>query len=409
MTRLAGALLALPIAVAGWAEVRLSAELGWGGIAVADAVNPLWITVENPSASVFTGSLHVAQETGSGWRGRVGQRLTAPLLLPPGGRARLLFPWPLPAGTEPLAVWVEADGREEARLSVPVRPSLEKPVAVVGSAGPPPQGPAVFLAPDELPAAPALLSPFLRVFVPATLPPQAAEALAAWAAFAGGEVEGRSVPSPLPPPGEEALRTALRAHTARDGTALPILGLTVAYLVLLGFALARLPRGRWAPLAALAGTFTSFALLYPVLYETPPVETVVQYSISRSDIARYSFDVAAVSRRRAGVVVLDGQWFDAGERRSDQAYSAIAWEWGAGGPRTLVWANPGKTVILSRYGAPWDGAGGRPGEGWAGGVAPLAVLGPLVRAGEAVRVEVKSGREGGRAWWVYRARWDRRG
>lgn len=399
MTLLA-ALLALLVGVGGGAQVQLAAELGWQGIPVAGAVNPLWVAVENRSPSVLSGTLRVAGDAGSGWRGRVAQALQAPLLLPPGGRARLLFPWPVEVGGEPLRMGVEAEGRELAWISLPVRAALEKPLALVGIGGDLPGGPAAFLAPEDVPADPILLDPFWAVRVSAPLPERAREALRAWAAFGGGVVEGAGAPPPLPPLGEEPLRALLRDRARQERPTLLLLALSAAYLALLGYALAALGRGRPAPAAGLVAPFLAFALFYPVLVESPPLVTALQISISEESVVGFGLETLALVARRGGVVALPGHWVERRQAGLENVYSEIRWEWGKEGVRTLVRMNPGKTLILYRYGEAWTGEGGVP-----LGVGPVAgLLGPLLEQGGRWVVAEAHRRDGGVAWWVYRVR-----
>ncbi len=399
MTFLA-ALLPLLVGVGGWAQVQLTAELGWQGIPVARAVNPLWVTVENRSPSVLSGTLRAVGEAGSGWRGRVTQGLRALLLLPPGGRARLLFPWPVEVGGEPLRISVEAEGRELVRISLPVRAALEKPLALVGVGGDLPGGPAAFLAPEDFPADPILLDPFRAVRVAVPLPARARETLRAWAAFGGGAVEGVLAPPSLPPLGEEPLRALLRDRARQERPTLLLLALSAAYLALLGYALAALGRGRPAPAAGLLAPFLAFSLFYPVLFESPPLVTAVQISVNDESVVGFGLDTLAIVARRGGIVALPGHWVERRQAGLENVYSEILWEWGREGTQTLVRMNPGKTLILYRYGEPWAGEGGVP-----LGVGPVAeALGPLLGQGGRWVVAEAHRRERGEAWWVYRVR-----
>ncbi|HEU68017.1 MAG TPA: hypothetical protein ENN53_02160, partial [Candidatus Acetothermia bacterium] len=146
------------------AQIGIGGELGWEGRAVVGEVNPLTVTVESGTSTPFTGTLVAEQRVGSGWRGQATQRLRVPLVLAPGGRARFAFPWPVEASSEPVAIRVERDGIELARATIPFRPTVEKPAAIVGTwVGELGAGPVVFLAPEELPADPLFLAALSRI------------------------------------------------------------------------------------------------------------------------------------------------------------------------------------------------------------------------------------------------------
>lgn len=402
MTLLA-ALLALVSAVGGWAQLRLEAQLGWQGTAVAGAVNPLWVTVENRSPRLLAGVLRLEQEVGSGWRGRTTLGLRAPILLPPGGGTRLLFPWPVEMGGTPLVVAIEAEGREVVRLDLPVRATLEKPLAQVGMGGDFPWEPAVLLAPEDLPTDPLLLDALRAVGVASPLPGRAADALRAWAAFGGGALEGVPSPPAVPPLEEAALRAAVRDHARQERPTRLLLALTVAYLVLLGYALAALERGRATTAGALLASFTVFALFHAVLFGEPPNVTLVSIRIVSSDVATFSLDNVAISARWRGVIALPGHWVPRRLSHLEEDGNAITWEWGPDGVRTWVRVKPGEVTIAQRYGGV-EGAG----VGLVEAGLPPELLGPLVRVGK-VEVAGAGRRVGGQAWWTYQVRWVRDG
>lgn len=408
----------------GWvaiAQVRVEGELGWQGHAVAGVVNPLTITVENAGNSVLAAALRVEQDVGSGWRGRAMQRLTAPILLAPGGRRRLVFPWPVEAGSDPIKIVVESEGAELARLSLPLRLGVEKPVAVVGGVAEwPSLGPVVFLASEDLPNDPVLLSSFSEVRVAPTVfvPGGARDALAAWVAFAGGGVSGLPAPEALSPLRDDDLRQALRDHGPRPAPVGVLLGGTGFYLLGLGYALASGSRRSWSWAGfAFLLALCAFALFYPVMFGFPQTVTSLQFSITRWDIARYSRDVLVVVLRRGGLWEVDGWWLERVPAGSARIGRTVDWVWGGDGVRTVVQVDPGQPLFLWRYGTPWTGAGVEHVVGRNGmfsvdeaGFAPLvAAVQPSLREGDRVVLGQAAERRGGLAWYAYRLRWERRG
>ncbi|MBC7221083.1 hypothetical protein H5T55_06415 [Candidatus Bipolaricaulota bacterium] len=399
------------------APIRLGGEVGWEGLAVVGEVNPLWVTVENGASVPLTGTLVAVQRVGSGWRGQATQRLEAPLVLAPGGRARFAFPWPVEAGSEPVTILVERDGVELARATIPLRPTVEKPVAIVGTwggeLGP---GPVVFLAPEELPDDPLLLSALSRVRIApgATASARPEAALRAWAAYGGGKVDGLPVAATASSPSDADLRAALRLHAPRPPPVGALLGGTALYLLLLGFALPPLSRRGGAPRVALLLTLSlAFSLIYPVLYESPQTVTFVQYSLTGSSDIWFCLDTLVIVPRRGGVWEVAGWWVERVPAGGERVVAAAEWCWGGEGPRTRVSLGAGQAAVLWRYGPAWGEGGEEVGVGSDGGGEVDAGFAPLLAAiraaeGDRLFVDWAEERRGEVAFLTYRLRWEPR-
>ncbi|QAA76654.1 MAG: hypothetical protein BIP78_0888 [Candidatus Bipolaricaulis sibiricus] len=409
-----------PVSGVGWGQVRLGGELGWQGVAVVGVVNPLVVTVDNAASTVLSATLRVEQRVGSGWRGHVVQRLEVPLLVAPGARMRVVFPWPVEVGSEPATVVLESDGGPLARVELPLRPMLEKPVAVVGTLTQSTPGPVVALAADDLPDEPLLLSPFAAVEVApgVVLSAAARDALRAWVAFGGGTVSGVPVPAVAGTVRDSDLREALRDHRPRPAPVGLLLGWTAVYLIAVGYALAPLSR-RSAPwgMAVVVAVSVGFGLVYPVWVGSPHTTTIVQYALSASNVVRFSYDTLTITQHRAGTLEIPGWWVERVSPGSERVSRQILWVWGGEGPRTVVRIDPGQTLILERYGSAWFGEGkevavgpGTPRARAERGFAPLlTAVESVLREGDRLIVDSAADRSGGVAWSVYRLRWVRSG
>jgi hypothetical protein len=407
-------LCVVAVAQPGWAEVQVGGELGWQGQAVLGEVNPLTITVVNGTSSVLSATLRVEQRVGSGWRGAGMQRLRAPVLLAPGGRARFAFPWPVEAGSAPVTVVIAEGGTELARATLPLRLMAEKPIAAVGSVAAYPDGePMIALAPEDLPEDPFLLSPFseVRLTRGAAVSAPAAEALAAWVAFSGGRVRDGETPTVIPSLSMTDLDDVVARHGPRPPPRGLLVGGTVLYLIALGLALPPLSRrGRPWGMAALISTVLMFALFYPVFFGSPQTTTVLLYSFSARDISRFSADTLIIVPVRGGTQEVSGWWVERVSPGTERSGMDIEWVWGPDGPRTLVAANPGQTMVLWRYGRAWATGGTRHVVGSVAvdaGFAPLlAAVEPVAREGDLVYTERIAEHQGGVARYEYRLRWE---
>lgn len=366
------------------AQIRVGGELGWEGRAVVGEVNPLTITIENGTSTILIGTLVAEQRVGSAWRGQATQRLEAPLVLAPGGRARFAFPWPVEAGSEPVAIRVQGDGVELARATIPLRLAVEKPVAIVGTwVGELDAGPVVFLAPEEIPPDPFFLSPFSRIRIasPATVPAPSVASLRAWAAYGGGEVEGLPTVPSVSPPTDADLRAALRLHPPRPPPLGALIGGTALYLFLLGFALpplARRARSPWISLLLIVSL--AFSLMYGVLCEFPPSVNLIQYRLLLPDDIRFSLDTLLIVPQREGVWEVAGWWVERVPAGGERVATVVEWVEGGDGPRTRVALGAGQAAALWRYGPAWVEGGEEVVVGQGGRVDVGAAFAPLVAA-----------------------------
>ena len=404
----------------GIAQVRVGGELGWQGQAVAGVVNPLTITVENEVRSILVGTVTVEQTSGSGWRGESLLRLEAPVLLSPGGQRQFVFPWPVEAGSPPLRIAVRVDGRVVADVALPVRARVAKGVAVIGVADPGAEAVhVVFLAPEDLPLDPFLYASWAKVRIApgAVLAPRARDALRAWAAYSGGVVEGVPVPPVWTALADQDLETELERRQPRPAPVGAILGSAVLYLVALGYVLPPLARrgghrvaGFFLPLCL------GVALLYPLLSNTPHYVTVVQYSMSRSDVAWFGLDTLGIQARDERTVELVGHWVERPQAGMESALLRIEWVWGDDGVRTVVHLRQGKTAILWSYGRPWAppdaawtaqaGEGERLARAEPGWGPALQALSPVGEEGNRIAAERVEDRRGDEGWTIYRLRWE---
>jgi len=167
--------LVLALALPCLGQAELQATLGWGGVPVLERVNPLWVGVTNLGAGPLAGTLTVEAEIGSPWRGVASRALTAPVLLPPGGRAAFTFPWPLRRGTRELRLRLLTPEGTAGSMVLPFSPAMEPLTGTVGGAGP-----GYSLAPADL-TDPLLLHPFGELHVAVPVAPRQEAVLLAWA------------------------------------------------------------------------------------------------------------------------------------------------------------------------------------------------------------------------------------
>lgn len=223
--------LVMVLAVPVLGQVELQATLGWGGVPVLERVNPLWVTVANLGAGPIAGTLVVEAEIGSPWRGVARRALRAPVLLPPGGQATLLFPWPLRRGTRALRLHLATPEGTAGSTMLPLSPAMEPLTGTVGEAGP-----GYPLTPADL-TDPLLLHPFGDLLVRAPLSPPQRAVVRAWAAYLGGELAGPSPPETWPWPDRDGLSRAFaRLHLPRPPLA-PLAIAVAVYLLGIGFLL----------------------------------------------------------------------------------------------------------------------------------------------------------------------------
>ncbi|NOX44369.1 MAG: hypothetical protein GXO72_01335, partial [Caldiserica bacterium] len=98
----------------------LRASLGWQGIPVVDAVNPLYVSIANPDPDPLRGELEASQRVGSPWRGWARVSMALEFLLPPGGKATYPLPWPLVSGARAISLRLRRGEEVLVEREVPV-------------------------------------------------------------------------------------------------------------------------------------------------------------------------------------------------------------------------------------------------------------------------------------------------
>ncbi|HAF70388.1 TPA: hypothetical protein DCL37_03400, partial [Candidatus Acetothermia bacterium] len=287
-------LIALALALPALGEISVDASLGWGGVAVLGRVNPLWVTVKNPSGASVVGTLEVEWQIGSPWRGRAERCLSAPVVLAPRGQAKLLFPCPVERGTRELSIKVLSGSTPLATASLPVSPAA---APLSGSAGGMAQG--VILAPQDL-TDPLLLHPFGKIKATTPLPAEAQEALLSWAAFLGGELSGLPPPTPWEWPDRDDLSQAFSRLSLPHPPLAPLALAVATYLLGIGFFLPPAAHGRFRPLTISLTVTWGLSLFSSVLYE-PVSGTISCRWILRDDtVGRFGLEFTTLTSIRVG-------------------------------------------------------------------------------------------------------------
>lgn len=320
----------------GWTgfPLELELELGWAGRPVLGAVNPLWVTLRNPGPTAVQGELRLALEFGSPWRGRGTYTALVPCAVGPGGRTRLLLPWPVPAGSFLLRAALRAGERElaEGELAFGAEPEPLR-----AGIGPPLEPLDLHLAPTELPADPLLLSPFaeLRVFTP--LGGREGDVVGAWRAFFGGGVRVEA--------------EALRAHLAGLRPPAPAWALLLPglFLYLLGaaWALPRLAQGRPVLPLALALGFLVLAGFYSVFREAAPHRGTIQIVVEQPSLTSFGLELLGVAPWRREELVLEGWWYELLPPRGWEGRDLL-WRFTEAGWQTVLKLEPAVPRLLLR-------------------------------------------------------------
>ncbi len=347
-------LLALLLSVSG-AAVEVSWEVGWAGQPVVSVVNPLWLTVSNPSAQPFSGEVQVRGTAGSPWRGEATRTASAPIFLAPWGRTTLVLPWSVDPGMTGLQVRVFSGETEVFAREVALRLEAAR---LHGGIGPPGMWPRIFLSPADLPDDPLLLWPFseLEVSVPLALP--AAEVVRAWQAFLGGKSSfGRSGVASVQ---GEPLRQRLRALRPAPPIWSVLVPGIVLYLVALGPGLGGLARGRAGLLRVLVALFLGLSLCYSVFRESAEGLSSVSVRITSGDVSRFSLELVGIISWRAGQSVLPGWWHELLPSRGWTGFD-LRWAHTPDGWTTVFSLTPGVPRIFLRV-APEDEEGTGGGE-----------------------------------------------
>lgn len=332
-------LLALP----GWAQVNISAELGWGGTAVLGRVNPIWVRMRSTQAAPVSGTLVVAGEYGSPWRGQGKRELSAPILVPPGGTVTLIFPWPVERGMRTLSLKL-VTGDLKLATEIPVE-SVTSPLS--GFVGP--SGRGVSLSPSDL-IDPLLLHPFQEITL-GRLPLSESEraVLSAWATYLGGKLPSERGIISLPWPNRDDLAAEF-SRTPLPHPPLAPLALAVAlYLVGIGFFLPPAARGRSLPTGLPLAIALGLSLFCPLLYKPLTGEITFLSGIIRDDVAAFRLEFLCLTGIKVGEWRGEGFWSEllpveegAWEGRD------LAWEWGPEGVVTKTELVPGTIRVLWR-------------------------------------------------------------
>lgn len=345
-------LFVLALALPALGGVNIEATLGWGGVPVLGRVNPLWVTVDNPSGTPVVGVLEVDAEIGSPWRGRAERGLTAPVVLAPGGKTTFLFPWPLQRGTRELFVSLFSDSGSLAATSLPVAPAVAPLSGTVGEFG---QG--VLLSPADLDD-PLLLHALGEIGVSTPLAQEERAVLLAWAAFLGGKLSGLSSLSPWPWPDREGLVRAFSRLDLPHPPLAPLAAGVAAYLLGIGFFLPPAARGRFR----LPGLFLCLALglslFCPLLYDTVSGVISCRWSLFDGNVPGFHLEFVALTGMRDCEWRWDGVWVELlPVEEGSWAGRYLRWEWEEGGVVTVVPVRPGTVRVL------WRLATGEPGGG----------------------------------------------
>jgi len=297
-------LVVLALSLSCLGQVGMEATLGWGGVPVLGRVNPLWVTVDNPTGAPVVGTLQVLARIGSPWRGEARRALSAPVLLAPGGRATFLFPWPVQRGTRELSLTLLAEAGPLATSVVPVSPT---PTPLTGTVGGP--GPGISLSPADL-ADPLLLHPLGAISVAAPLSPEGREALSAWAAYLGGELSGFASPSRWSwPEGEGLSRAFARLPLPRPPLA-PLALAVATYLLGIGFFLPPACRGRFRPAAISLGVSLGLALFCPVFYNPLVGPVVCTWEFGDKNVGQFHLEFLALTATEAREWRGEGFWVE---------------------------------------------------------------------------------------------------
>ncbi len=329
-------------------RVSVVGQLGWEGHAVAGRVNPLWLEVENLTASPLSTQLRVHHRAGNEWRGEARRELILPLLLAPRGRITYHVAFPLDLGARHLVV--EIGGEEvEARFDIPVNAvpqaiqlAVGPAAAVPGSAYP------VRIEAAELPSDPLLLASVSALWVdPAVrLPAEAQAALLAWHLLLGGEKDGARTPVaawPGAPVWEASLSetplTRVPAGFAATGLLL--------YLTLGVMALGRWERtGRGAAVWTLAALALGLSWCSAGWWGTQEALVAHEWSITTHRVPRFELSWCGLFGRRGAGVELPGRWTDLLAPEDTLSGRDVRWVWGAEGWTTQLTIRAGDLRVL---------------------------------------------------------------
>jgi len=316
--------------------------LGWQGVPVDGAVNPLYVRIANPNPDVLRGTLTISQRIGSLWRGWAERTLELALVLPPRRSSTYLLPWPLHPGehTLHLSLRNQAGALAEAELS------LTTPMeGLAGYIGPPPGDlppqPSIPLAPSQLSSDPLLLSPFRDLYLGGfSLPPELRETLPAWKSFL-------REPSPRSFLEREVFAKALGEIPLTRRPLGIIAAGTLLYLGALYFAVGRLCReGNWriylvVSLIAMGGSLLGTAYI--------PGERAVEawWEIRDVRAPAYSLYFVALATKEDVEWELPGFWIELlPTEESSWSGRDLTWVFAFGDKRSSLTIAPGRERIL---------------------------------------------------------------
>ncbi len=327
-------------------QVRLEGELGWQGVAVVGEVNPLWIEVTSGATTPINGQLVVHQRAGSAWRGEGERWMTRRLPLVPGGRSRLVLPWPLLAG-EPLTVSYEAEGMNLYTVQVPVEAAAQPRTLVVGRPRAGVSSDTTVVRAADLPGDPTVYGSVaaIRVEDPQSIGPQLGETFAAWEVLLAGR---HRAPGSVPHPSAELVRNALFQAGLNGEVWWWHLAGTLAYVVAVAFLLRGWSKASGRRSAVkLACCVCGLILLGAVSPYTPVSSVRYNWVLHHPGVTNYSVAWSGLfSRRAAEEVFLDGLWIDAAVVDQPLVPQEIRWSWGTEGWETRVTLERGRPQIM---------------------------------------------------------------
>ena len=334
-------LLAFLLGVSG-AALEVGLEVGWAGQPVLSVVNPLWLTLSNPSPQPFSGEVHIRGTAGSPWRGEAVRTAVIPVFLGAWGRTVWVLPWSIYQGMTTIQVRVFSRGTEvfAREFSLQVE-ALRLP----GKIGPPGFWSGIVISPTDFPQDPLLLWPFAELEISGPLAPEGKEVIRAWQAFLGGR-------SALGPTGVASIQAEpFRQRLSLLRPVPPIWSILIPglilYLVALGPGLGRMVRGRSGLLCAVVLAFLGLSLFYSLSRESAEQLSSIAIRISSRSVQRFYLEICGLISWRLGEIALPGWWHELLPHRGWRGLD-LRWEYGPDGWTTVVPLQPGIPRVLLR-------------------------------------------------------------
>ncbi len=322
--------------------LEVGVEVGWAGRAVVSAVNPLWLSLENPDPQPFSGGIRVSAGIGSPWRGEARYTAELPVFLAPFGRTRLVLPWPVPLGMTSLRVEVFAEGGMVFARDFSLNLSAER---LRAGLGPPSQPVDVFLSPSDFPTDPLLLWPFSVLFLGVSLSERASAVVRAWAAFLGGTSE-LSIPCSVSF-ASEAFFSHLRGQRPSPPLWPALVPGLLLYLLGLGPVLSRFARGNIRVLLGFLTVFLVFSLFYGVFRETVAHISSALVRVECRSVDRFCLELCGAVSWREKAWGLPGFWVEVLPARGWEGLD-VRWVYAPEGWRTEVRLTPGRPRLFLR-------------------------------------------------------------